>query len=266
MATLQSIDQTASSARQTGDGISLTRVATVVGVTGNGPAQFINALAVAGVPRMGEQLPGWPSARVRARRATPKGGDKFQIEIEYVDAGVTDDPEEQTIRIGTSLQSVETNVDVNGELMVVEYRGESQTKTVTLAQPRSTIVVSRTETENPGPESREYVGAVNTQGGFNLAGPNEPERSWRCNRIEGTSTDRARTWQVEREFEYAGPVKTAVRRGEMRPGWDETLVYIDPETGFVPDDAAGTAEESILGAIKNFQVRKEKNFNKLHLT
>lgn len=264
-ANLQSIDQTASSMRQTEAGIAFTRVATVTGVTGSGPAQFINALAVAGIPRMGEMLPGWATARVTARKPIPKAEGTFQIDIEYTDTGVTDDPEEQTIRIGTSLQSVETNVDVNGNLMMVEYRGQSQAKTITLPQPHSTIVVSRTETENPGRESREYVGKVNTQGGFNLAGANEPERSWRCNRIEGTSTDKGRTWAVEREFEYAEPVQDYW--DEQRPGWDETLVYTDPETGLVPDDVAdGTAREEMVNAIQNFQVRKEKNFNDLHLT
>jgi len=266
MATLQSIDEIPSSARETRDGMTWTRHATVTGVTGSGPQAFMNALVVSGLPRMGDALPGRPSARVVGRRPIPKGGGTFQVEIDYEDVGESDDPDDQAIEVGTSLQSVETNVDAWGKLIEVVYNGTHQPATVSVLRPHTTLRVARTESSSPLQKSRTYVGSVNKQG-WRLVKGAEPW-CWLCTAITGTSRDKGRSWQVAYEFEYAPPVKnpegTQGVVGEYRAGWWQFTIFTG-EDGKVPPalaaDLAGNPD-----AYRVWAMYPAADFNKLRLT
>lgn len=152
----------------------------------------------------------------------------------------TDDAD-LVIEVGTSLSQITANTDANGDLMTVEYNGLSQSGSVSVYVPESTVRYQVRKSGSPGALSRNYVGKVNS-GGW-LADPGAAARTWLCTALGGVSDDGGDTFLVTAEFAY------------REDTYDETVVYIDPETGRMPDDIVdGTG-------IVVFQVYTEANFN-----
>ncbi|GAH41300.1 unnamed protein product, partial [marine sediment metagenome] len=113
--------------------------------------------------------------------------------------------------------------------------------TVSVARPRSTTVITRTETEDPDSKADTYVGKLNA-GTFR----GKPAKTVRCNAIVGTSRDSGETYQTRYEFERA-------------EDWRKTLAYRDPETGRPPSDLIeGTG-------LKQYEVYDTANFGGLGL-
>jgi len=132
---------------------------------------------------------------------------------------------ETLIETGATLAEVETNVDIDGTVMEVLYvkGGTSyrQGGTVSVARPQRTLVITRTEADDPDAKADGYVGHLNESPWRGHAA-----KTVRCNAIVGTSRDGGDTYQVRYEFE----------RGSPPHYWKKTIVYRDPETGRPPDD------------------------------
>jgi len=264
MATLESIEQTASSAKETETGWTFTRIATVSGVTGNGMVQFQNAVRVAGIPPMGAPLPSYPSAVVTGRTPRYVGKGKFEVSIDYVDQGEKDSPEDQTIEVGASAEGVEANADVFGNRLQLTYHGKTMpAERIVVLRPRTTLRITRTESESPALKAAKYVGTVNKRGGFRLAKRLNQERCWLCTRLVGRSADNGKSWTVDYEFEYA-PLVLIPRRNETRSGWDYYSFYKDAE-GNVPTDVADGTYPSTDTPEAIWQMYYESNFNDLRL-
>ena len=238
---------------------SYAAVYTVKDVAGTGQQLLRNALAAPGIPRRGQRHPNHPSAHVAGRRATGGGGRTLTVTITYDDKGESDDPSDQHISIGTSLRTVQTNKDVNGHVVRLSCPGKKdQGGEMSVERPLSTIHVTRTEEGSPGAKSQEYVGTVNKLNQFRLAEGGANEWTWRCEYITGDSSDGGRTWRVEYEFQYD------------KHGWEQEVVFIDPETGRVAQELLDAFGSDPFGSIategwKFVQVYEEKNFNQLQL-
>ncbi len=264
MATLDKIDQLPSSGKETEAGWTFARVATVRGVTGSGMAQLQNAVRVAGIPQLGTPLSSHPSAVVVARTPTPHGGGTFTIRIDYADQGYHDTPDDQSLEVGTSLESVETNTNIEGLLLQVKYNGVWQkAASVGVLRPNSTIRISRTESKSPGKKSQEYVGKVNKHRGFRLAGASDIKRCWLCQSITGSSRDKGKSWQVQYEFAYMPKMQNP--DGTERAGWDYLAIYRDESGNVPPDVIDGTWAEGDL-PIAMYTMYHEADFNKLNLS
>ncbi len=161
-----------------------------------------------------------------------------------------------SITIGSSVQSVPTNKDVNGNLMEVEYddpreqeyrpnksdNPQKQTGEASKDVPLSTITYKRIEYENPLKKSQEYVGRLNS-------GPwaHGAEKTWKCTYLGGPSNDGGASYEVTYTFEY------------NPDGWDFEAIYTDPETGKPPVDVVPDVGQ------KTFQILSTANFNALGL-
>ena len=137
------------------------------------------------------------------------------------------------IEVGASLVTVETNVDVAGDPITVEYTypdadpWDEETRgkffktdvAVQFGQPQNTLRFTQTESSNPESIAQDYVGQVNQ-----YVWRGKPKWTWRCNSIVGRSDDGGDNYTVTYEFEY------------RTDGWDPLVYYIDKFTGRPPAD------------------------------
>jgi hypothetical protein len=147
---------------------------------------------------------------------------------------------ESVIEVGASVIQVETNKNAAGNVMSVQYGGSTQGGLVSKFVPQTTISVTRREFGSPGSKARNYVGKVNSSG-WSLD-PGAQARTWLCTSINGRSIGGG-GYEVNYQFQY---------RDET---WDETIVYMDPETGRPPNDVSD--EEG----INTYIVYQTTNFN-----
>jgi len=167
---------------------------------------------------------------------------------------VPDEKQPAQISVGSSVQSVSTNKDVNGEVLLVEHIFESetdgetsldyqaQTGEVELQVPQTVVRFSRRENRHPLYKSIAYTNKLNANGFLG-----DPPGYWMCTRIEGHSDDGGLTYQVEYEFQ----------RNEN--GWKAEVVFIDPETNAPPPDV-----KQGFG-LKTFEMYKRADFSQIGL-
>jgi hypothetical protein len=235
----------------------LTTLVVVDGLSGSTDQILDDALIASGVPRMGQLHPSKSVLEVDELRPKAVSGSVVEITVVYRNKGDTDSPEEVsgTIRIGTSLQSVTSNDDHEGKLIVVTHGTVTQAADVPRQVPQSTIHVSRRESASPGYKSQKYVGKVNAANQFALAGENAAARTWMCTAITGQSSDGAKTFDVDYEFAY------------NEKTWDVARVIFRGADGRTPIgilDPLGNIQ--IESAVKtNVQIYTEANFNDLQL-
>lgn len=146
--------------------------------------------------------------------------------------GAPSEVEDFVIQVGTTLEQAQVNTDSTGEPITVEYDGKTQGCMVSIGVPKSSAVIESVEAVSPADLSRDYVGKVNSVG-WAVDGSAEA-RTWRCDSIVGTSTDRGETFKVRREYSYDPDT------------FDQRVVYIDPDTGRPPSDVVeGTGAKKV---------------------
>jgi hypothetical protein len=147
----------------------------------------------------------------------------FRVTIDYrrpstTDAEPSEEEEDAIVHIGSSVTSSKTEVDKDGVQIVVTLSTATpttQTGSVDIQVPETTIGFRRKESSNPGAKSIATTGKVNSA---SLGSGTYAARTLLCLGIEGESTDGGETYDVTYSFQY-------------RPGtWKAAVVYIDPET------------------------------------
>jgi len=232
------------------------RIATVTGLTGDGHAKIYAASTVSGMPILGALHPSVPYCYLMEKNAESIDSETVRFRLLYRTSRRLMD----TIEVGGTLSQGETNLDINGNVMITtytyptdhpieNYRGlqKAQSEIVSKLLPEHSIVISRLEFANPSPRAKDYVGMVN-DGAWSLDMSAAP-RTWLCTGIVGRSPDNGVTYTVTYSFQYRGDT------------WDVSILHTDPATGKPPSEA-GDPSDTVLNTYQIYPVR---NFNNLGL-
>ena len=122
------------SLRVTENGHEIIELYMVTEVRGNADRRFLDALDASGIPSYGQVHAGIPTISVTQLEVLPQRGDntKFLVRVTYAqrDNGFGEANGEKygpTVWTGGSRTEIEeTHLDVNGEPMIVQYRGRPQ--------------------------------------------------------------------------------------------------------------------------------------------
>jgi len=249
---------------ETSDGLTDSIEYTVTGLTNIDPLLAKKeALFAAGIPKLGSKHPGGGIVVIR-RQATLIDDSVATIVVSYGVPTHTNTEitrtESAKIDLSSTVQSVQTNIDVNGNMLLLEqefppfpavdtekYYGSAQ---VGLAM--QVITLSQKEVGSPGNKSRIYTNTINSGSVPWDTGPTQ-KHSWRCNGISGSRLAVIDDiWDVRYAFQFAEP-KTV--DGVTFGGWDAFLVML--KDGEIRDGL-------VMGAGKNhFQLYREKDFNSI---
>jgi hypothetical protein len=189
--------------------------------------------------------------------------------LDGTEPGIDEEADPGTISVGSSSQTIKVFKDRKGKLLTVGHIVEVEKK---VADPKTGIVskvkvkepdiqlreaeitipqtvlrVSRIESGSPDIKSRKYVGTVNSKAlGISKSGRGKDgPRTWLCTRIDGTSNDGGKTYNVTYEFQYD------------HLEWGFVATWIDKKTG-QPAFTDLTGEESIF-----YETYDEEDFNDL---
>lgn len=237
----------ASSISVSRDGYSIIRTFKIYGVTGVANIRQYNAIKDAGLPAIGSTHPATGLTAYTAVRKSCAPVDQsngiFAITVEYAlinESLVPDDTAAPVESVGASVSEQATNIDINGDPLVVTYDGKPQTGTINVMKPNFVLGFDRLETGSPVALAAAYVGFVNsdTFKGF-------PANTLLCTRIEGSGNDTT-GWNVHYEFQYNAQF------------WLSTVVYQD-ENGIVPSDV------TVGDGIEVFDVYDSVAFSGLNL-
>lgn len=273
MATAATLDTIRNNSQtETKNGWRILRTAVVTGATGSGPAKIFNAAALGTIPQIGDAHPEITAAKVTSRLPRAVGAGVVEIAIVYEeDRKKKTDAEDPTgdggasVQVGTRLQSEYTNLDRDGNFVVLTLSGDPppppQPGGVNVLKPQTTINIARREATDPSDKSADFVGSVNGEGQFAIAGSKQQAGTWLCTAIEGAK-EVAGTYIVSYSFELKE--KAADGTG----GWQPEVIYIDPKTGLPHVKVAGedATDADKASGRKTFLAYREKNFNSLQLT
>lgn len=232
------------------DGLKLTRIAKITGLTGTAAEKIVRALDYPGMPQRLDEHPAKSSCRLRSINVDAVDSDSVTCTLNYAESTVSSSssggyPElgqPPVVEVGTSVSQVTSNKDVDGNDIVVSYvypatyvtsSGEKPFKDLSEADrtvtqsgeyskfaPESAITYKTTEYVSPGNKSTIYAGKVNDgiwQGG--------EVGTWLCARISGFTDDAGLTYKCNYEFWYRSS------------GWNsDEAIFIDPNTGRPPAD------------------------------
>lgn len=217
-------------------GYIATRLMIIDGLSGPVDAMLWTALQFQQVPARNTFHPTLGGLVCYSREASPIAGQPTQALITLMYGQVNskqfaDNTKPCEISVGSTIQSAETNVDVNGDNLVVTYDVKDPTtnQTVTKKQtgkvsidiPQTVVRLTRREKGSPLQKSIAFVGTVNRDSFLGNA-----KACWLCTRIEGQTDDGGVTYMVTYEFQLADD------------NWNnQTIVYIDPTTNLMPEDA-----------------------------
>jgi hypothetical protein len=238
-------------------GISVMRSMLVGELVSIGPGRIYEAIQASGV-RRGDTLPGVPGVVCVERSATMLDTSTARVMLQYRIARPDDNlitGDIGQVEIGTIIGQRETEQDITGKQIAVEYTFEAvdattgaitedlqrQIRTVTVPEARSIETLTRHEADNPRAIVREYSGTVNKTKFLDRA-----ERTWYLT-INASSNDGGNTFTVRYAFEH---------RPET---WDAEVVFLDRATGEPPDDI-----KAGIGRIQP-RILIEKDFWNLNL-
>ena len=143
----------------------------------------------------------------------------------------------------TTLETLETYKDRDGNLMVVQHNGQDQPVQLTTRVQKAVFRFQRSENTNPRFRASTYSGKVNS-----LTWNGYPPGSVLCSGIDSTTSDGGDTYDVTYTFEYDEDLHV------------QTGAWKDPDTQEVPSDVVdGTG-------IKDFNLQKEISFAGLNIT
>lgn len=200
----------------------------VFGVTTTAGESMDEILAHASIPAYGEAYPysdsGYvPIYAVEIECAPAENTNNvYFVTVNYArpdqaqkEPGTTED--DCTIQVGSSVTSVETNKDKDGNQIILNLDGfPPQTGTINIQVPETMVIFERREAASPFAKSVANVGKINSVA---LGSGAFAEKTLLCVGIEGTTTDDGETWQVSYRFQYSART------------WVAEVVYTDPETG-----------------------------------
>lgn len=247
------------------DGWEFTRIAKISGIDVHASGsvygkqgQVITAVEalIASVGDIGAAHPSTSSSIISEFRPKSASDEVVEIEIIYKPWAAGDSSE---VEVGTNVQQTETNKDVNGDLIVLEYTypddyvqdskkaGQTiqQGGMISFQKPTSYKVFTKTESSDPSVKARTYVGTTNLLGW--TKDPTAAAKTWMCKGIVGRSQNGGSTYRVTYTFEY------------REDTWDETSIFINPDDGKPPQDLVdGTG----IVTVDNVETL---NFNNLNL-
>lgn len=243
-------------------GWSFDRKFVATGVTGSKHEKIVKAYAMEGMPQIGDPHPAQPSAILEDFSGVSIDADGSVSGIlQYRTPDRTVPTDDDVVITGsTTLSQVDTNVAFDGTILTTQYTYPTDYKEletlrgVTVDQPAivSKLIPQPTETftliesDNPRVKSSIYVGKLNSE--TFLDGN---AKTWMCTGIRWNSQNGGVTYQVSYDFQW-------------RPdGWDEVIVFIDPQTAHPPIMSDATAKA--LG-IKTYQIYQTIDLNGLDLT
>jgi hypothetical protein len=240
------------------NGYAIVRVFVLDGVQGNPTDIAFQALNTPPVPLHGEPHPTISGHVCDSALAEALSPSQVRVTCTYKLLSTQVIPDERQpaqISIGASVQTKQTSYDVNGKVITLKHTFtdtvngvettsvKEQTGEVEIQVPQMVVRYSRRETQAPLDKALLFIDTVNSS---TFLG--DPPGYWLCTRLEGTSSDGGKTWQVEYEFQR-----------DSRNQWKSTVVYIDPDTNqpVVPD---GNGED-----VKTIDVYPPADFNQLSL-
>lgn len=230
------------------DGFKITRAFLVSGVTGDADERMYNAITDAGIPDRGDAHPGaslgsYVAYNIRCQLKDEKANGIFLVFVDYglINQNVVPDDDQTPVEsVGSSVSDQETNLDVNGDPLVVEYNGDEQTGTVSIQYPNTILQYSRLETGSPLSKSLAYAGTINDATFKGCAAG-----TVLCTRIDGNGNS-VTGYSVTYEFQY-------------KPGgWTSTVAYQDANGKVPPDVAPGNG-------LETYDMYHEANFSLLSL-
>jgi len=190
-------------------GYEVERSYLVDAVGGTPETRLYNAITTAGVPQYNDPHPVFPDVIVTDVNARPYSGgnpNTIKVNVTYSvpnpdDIDSTDDEssEADSISLSTGLTSEKVYRDINGEFMVVEFKGGTFVRKYASAdvqKPQVSVTLKRTETTIPKAAIAEYLGKVNSVpwSGF-------PAKTWLCTQIDATE-DKPGIFTVDYVFSY----------------------------------------------------------------
>lgn len=222
MAALLEDIQNGNGGRLTAEGWEFTRIALVTGLTGLGASKIRAGTQVSGFPAIGDSHPDVPEAKLVDVAGEAESTQVVRYVLTYREKGVT-----PTIRVGSALGQVTTNLDKDDAELVVEHNGKSVIAEASVLRPEMNIsleiqIDDGDLPDEPGEIAKDFVGKVN-EAGWTID-PTADEGTWLCTSIEWESPDNGATWIGRFEFQF---------RAE---GWGQRIYWIDPESGRPPAD------------------------------
>lgn len=257
-----------SSVRKTRDGWYITRVILVKELSGEGMEKIKNAVEnTSGVPSIGDVHPVFSDTFLREIEPRIIDSDNVSLFLTY-------EPNPYNhieYEVGADAVSVESNTDVNGEDLWVEYTYPSNYPDEKYAglTDRQGIIYSRLVPDKTFTVRRrmmitradlmemidEYQNHVNASGwSMDMSAP---AGSWLCTEIRGRNDPIGGYYAVSFTFKKRQPFK---RGNTVYPGWADTFIYIDPNTGKPPPP-----EEWGENTIKVIMNYPEADFDELDL-
>lgn len=248
----------------TEDGDEVVEYYFIKDLVGYPQSRKFQALYCPGIPRKFDPHPFDPNIYVSAVNVLLLDQDRAKVSVKYLspkeDKQKPDDTGKCLIDVGATVQEVTSNMDVNGDPIIVSYdyiefdnqgnRTETnvqETGEVKFQQPMVVIRLTRRETESPFERSKYYTGKVNLSEAFG-----DPPGWWLCTKLEGSSKDGDETYDVDYEFQ------------RKVNGWTATAVFIDPETNAPPEDAQKQTDAG-GDAIVTVQIYYGAEFNDLNI-
>lgn len=264
-----------------------------------GQLRTIDALAVAGIPQLGDRLDGVPSpfvSVVSSRSTTALSTTAMEVLIQYdpPDDIVSDDPEPSEtgpsrLSVRTSLEQVTSNKDADGLQITLEHNALRYKETqldgdgnaiafreqgdlirqvgeIQETIPTTVITYERMEPRDPRAKAQRYVGHVDPSHLFG-----DPPRSWMCTRLDGVPSGPR---QVDGNFNYLATYEfqRSVEPKGLPPdllptsGWDPIVATFDHDNNtFFNDQTVDPPEDGANPSIRQIVKKPEADFRALRL-
>lgn len=216
--------------------VTVERVFKVTEVTGIGTRKHLNALAVVGMPEIGDRHPRIADMEVVRLIPATEDQDVVRVTIVYARRDSPDNADYIRTTYDATLEQADTNTDKDGVALSATYTpiggGETITASPTMPKlfPRAVWSLSFRIDGVPGNELIDLLGTVNDSVWANY----EP-RTWLCVSFRADSDDNDKHTDIVVVFEYKPDT------------WDGEWLYFGPD-GLVPDDAKASTGNGYLKA------------------
>lgn len=243
--------------RRDANGYQVERIFYIDGLAGVDSARLINAMITSGIPQYGDPHPFVPDIQVTSVTAEPlsNSGQSARVSVMYSEPSEDDLLEtgqnQETVELSTNLADEETFFDVDGNLLIAEWRATPNFATPQLIKygstnverPQMRVTLTRIEPAPPKEAISKYLGKLNLSewSGF-------PAGTWLCSGINARE-DRGE-YKVDYSFVY---------RAE---GWKvEIIIGLTAEQG-----NEAPIDVDIGNGFARYEVYDRANFNELGLT